>query len=72
MKNQSFILTTLFIAEQFRKSGIRSHALIKLTISAALSDTDFNEFGILLTANACLCKMQWLLIRILDKSLYKP
>jgi hypothetical protein len=44
----------------------KGHALIKLTICTALSNTDFNEFGILVTANACKWKMQWLLVHISD------
>jgi hypothetical protein len=44
----------------------KGHAFIKLTICTTLSKTDFSEFGILLSASACLCKIQWLLIHILD------
>jgi hypothetical protein len=44
----------------------KGRALKKLTICTAFSNTDFNKFDIPLTANACLCKIQWLLLHILD------
>jgi hypothetical protein len=43
---------------------LKGRAFIKL-IRTALSNTDFSQFGVLLTANACLCKMQWLLVHFL-------
>jgi hypothetical protein len=41
-------------------------ALIKFTTCTVLSNTDINEFGILLTTNACFNKVQWSLVYILD------
>jgi len=40
-------------------------ALIKFTTCTGLSNTDINEFSILLTTNACFSKVQWSLVYIL-------
>jgi hypothetical protein len=44
----------------------KCEALIKLTTCTGLSTTDINEFGILLTINACFNKVQWSLVYILN------
>ena len=41
-------------------------ALIKLTTCTGLSNTDINEFGILLATNACFNKVQWSLVYMMD------
>jgi hypothetical protein len=47
MEDQVFILTAHVIAEQFKKCEFKGHASTKLTTCTALSNTDFNDFGIL-------------------------
>jgi hypothetical protein len=59
MQNQSFVLTARVFAERFKPPGIYWPCLNKnVTICTVLSNTDFNECGIFLTANAYLCRMQ--------------
>jgi hypothetical protein len=50
----------------------KGRALVMLTNGIALSNRDFNEFGINLTTNACLCKMQGYLYTFWIQCLYEP
>jgi hypothetical protein len=66
MKNQNFIITAMLLLSSSNSLEFKSLAIIKLRIFTALYNTDFNEFCIVLTTNTFLCKIQWLLIHILD------
>jgi len=58
MKNQTFILTTRATAEQYNRTKLKIHVLMKLTICTTISNGDISEFGFLSTINVYLSKMQ--------------
>jgi len=60
------ILATRVTAEHFKQSGNSKVVFLKFNFCIALSNTEINEAGVLITTDASLSELQWLFVYILE------